>query len=106
LTNKKIFSIIKKVRNSENLMQQVASTFEEFVKVQSKGLITIPKQLRREFKIDEKTIVKIKREGKKITIEPIKTISYPVRSYTKEEVKEFLAYDAAQTKELKKKGLL
>lgn len=87
-------------------MQPPPSTFEEYVKVQSKGLITIPKKLRRQLAIDEQSIVKIKREGKRLTIEPVRTITYPVRTYTKEEIKEFLANDAMQTRELKKKGLL
>lgn len=87
-------------------MQQPISIFEEFVKVQAKGLITIPKKLREELHITEETIVKIKREGQKLTMEPIKTITYPVRSYTKEEIKQFMTFDAAQTKELKKKGLI
>jgi len=87
-------------------MQQPIVVFEELVKVQPKGLITIPKKLRKELNITEETIVKIKREGQKLTMEPIRTITYPVRSYTKEEIKQFLAFDAAQTKELKKKRLI
>lgn len=87
-------------------MQQSTTSFEKYVKVQPKGLITIPKKIRDEMGIVEEAIVKIKRVGRKITIEPVKTISYPVRTYTKEEFKEFLAFDAIQTKELKKKGLL
>lgn len=87
-------------------MPQAASAFEKYIRVQPKGLITIPKKLRQDLSINEQSIVKIKREGNKLIIESVRPISYPVRSYSKKEIKKFLTYDATQTKELKKKSLL
>lgn len=87
-------------------MSQTISALEKYIKVQPKGLITIPKKLRQALSIKPESIVKIKQEGNKLTIEPIRPISFPIRSYSNEEIKEFLSTDAAQTKELRKKGLL
>lgn len=86
-------------------MQQSLTT-EEFVKLLPKGLITIPKKFRDEIGLKENTVVKIKRKGQKLTIEPVRTISYPVRTYTKEEIKEFIEFDRKESQELRKKGLL
>ena len=86
-------------------MQQTP-TQEEFVKLQPKGLITIPKKMRDLLNLEEKGIVRLTLEKGRLYLEPLKTLSYPVRTYTKEEIKEFLALDAKESKELKKKGLL
>ena len=79
---------------------------EEIVKLQPKGLITIPKKIRQKIGLEENSLLRIRQEGKKLTIEPIRIISYPVRSYTKKEIEEFLAFDAKQTKELRKNSCL
>lgn len=86
-------------------MQQQFTT-EEFVKLLPKGLITIPKKFRDEIGLKENTVVKVKRQGQTLTIEPIRTISYPVRTYTKEEIKEFIKLDKKESHKLRKKGLL
>lgn len=88
------------------MQQSAQSTQEELVKLQTKGLITIPKKMRQILKLEEKGIVKLKLEKGRLVIEPVSTLTYSVRSYTKEEIKEFLALDEKETKELKKKGLL
>lgn len=86
-------------------MQQ-SLTQEEFVKLQAKGLITIPKKMRKALNLEEKGIVRVGVEKGRLYLEPLKTLPYPVRTYTKEEIKEFLALDAKETKGLKKKGLI
>ncbi|OGK08688.1 hypothetical protein A2767_01305 [Candidatus Roizmanbacteria bacterium RIFCSPHIGHO2_01_FULL_35_10] len=79
---------------------------EELVKLQPKGLITIPKKMRDFLNFEEKSILRLRVEKGRLYLEPLKTLPYPVRTYTKEEIKEFLALDAKETKKLKKKGLL
>lgn len=85
-------------------MQQI--NLDEIVKVQTKGLLTIPKKLRLKIGLEEKDLVKIREEKGRLVIEPLRTLPYPVRSYTEEELKEFLELDRKETKNLKKKGLL
>lgn len=84
-------------------MQQIAN--EEIVKLQPKGVFTIPKKLR-EGLFDETGIAKIKRIGRKLIIEPVRTLSYPVRSYTDEDLKDFFELDEKESKTLKSKGLI
>lgn len=79
---------------------------EELVKLQSKGLITIPKRFREEFAFEDNSIVRIKKDKGRLILEPVRTLPYPVRSYSKREIKEFLKLDAYETKELKRKKLL
>lgn len=86
-------------------MQQALIT-EEFVKLLPKGLITIPKKIRDDIGLKENAVLKIKREGQKLTIEPVRVISYPVRTYTKEEISEFIKLDKKESRKLRKKGLL
>lgn len=79
-------------------------TQEEIVKFQPKGLLTIPKKFRQKLGFGEKSLVRIKIEKGKLTIEPLRTLSYPVRTYTETEVREFLALDKKGAKDLKKRG--
>ncbi len=85
-------------------MQQV--NLEEIVKVQSKGLLTLPKKLRQKIGLEAKDLVKVREEKGRLIIEPLRTLSYPVRSYTEEDLKEFLDLDKKEAQVLKKKGLL
>lgn len=85
-------------------MQQLVQ--EELVKLQQKGLLTLPKRFRQQLDLKDESIVKIKKEGRKLIIEPIVTLPYPVRTYTKEEIQEFINLDAKETKELKKKKIV
>ena len=85
-------------------MQQ--SVDDELIKIQPKGVITIPKKFREALRISDNDIIRMKREKGKITIEPVRTLPYPVRSYTYEEIKEFLELDKAETVSLKKQKLL
>lgn len=85
-------------------MQQIFQ--EEIVKIQPKGLITIPKKLRQQLGLEENTLVNMREEKGRLIMEPLRTLPYPVRSYTADEVDEFIELDKKETKQLKKKGLL
>lgn len=84
-------------------MQQIS--YEEIIKIQNKGLVTIPKRIR-EGMFEENGLAKIKREKGRVILEPVRTYPYPVRSYTDEELEEFFALDEKETKELKAKKLI
>lgn len=83
-------------------MQQIIQ--EEIVRILPKGLITIPKYLRIELGLEESSLARIKSEKGRLIIEPVRMISYPVRSYSNEEIKEFLEEDEKETEKLKKAG--
>lgn len=85
-------------------MQQVI--LEDIVKMQPKGLLTIPKRFREELGFEEDGLVRVKKEKGRIVLEPVRILDYPVRSYSKEEIDEFLALDRKEAKELKQKGLI
>lgn len=90
-------------KQKEGRMNQL--TDEEIVKIQAKGLITLPKKLRKGL-IDDGGLVRVKKEQGRLVIEPVRTLPYPVRSYTDEEVAEFLKLDEQETRSLKAKVLL
>lgn len=74
---------------------QTTNSNEEWLKVLSKGLITIPKAWRDELGIMEGTVVKARKEGKKVVFESIRT-------FTDEEIDQWLKDDILP-RELKKK---
>ena len=76
--------------------------FEDIVKLQPKGLITIPKKIRDSVGIAERGLLRIRADRGKITIEPVRTLPYPVRSYTDKELAEFIALDEKEGKELRR----
>ncbi len=78
---------------------------EQIVQLQPRWVFTLPRNLRDGF-FDDNRLAKINRIGRKIIIEPVRTLPYPVRSYTDNEVDEFLELDAKESKELKAKGLI
>lgn len=80
-------------------MQQVLQN--ELVKLQPKGLITIPKKIRQSLGFEENGIVRLTSDKGRLIIEPVRMLSYPVRSYTNSEVKEFVEFDKEETKKLK-----
>ncbi|OGG31348.1 hypothetical protein A3A63_00770 [Candidatus Gottesmanbacteria bacterium RIFCSPLOWO2_01_FULL_46_9] len=84
-------------------MQQLP--LEEIVKIQPKGLFTIPKKFRTGL-FEENGLARVRKEKGRLILEPVRTLPYPVRSYSDEEIKEFVDLDAYETKELKAKGLL
>lgn len=85
-------------------MQQAIT--EDIVKMQPKGLLTIPKRFREELGFEEDGLVRVKQEKGRIVLEPVRILDYPVRSYTKEEIDEFFKLDRKETKALKRKGLI
>lgn len=85
-------------------MQQIIQ--EEIIKIQPKGLLTIPKSLRLRLGFVENSLVRVKEEKGRLIMEAVRTLPYPVRNYTDDEIALFLELDRKQSKELKKKGLI
>lgn len=87
-------------------MQIVQETQEKLVRVQNKGLITIPRDFRKALGLNENSMARIKKTNNRLIFEPVTILTYLVRRYTGKEVKEFLAFDRKESSKLKKKGLL
>lgn len=85
-------------------MQQIIQ--EEIIKIQPKGLITIPKRFRQELGFEENGLVRVKGEKGRLIMESVRVLPFPVRSYSKDEIQEFFELDKKETKALKKKGFL
>jgi AbrB family looped-hinge helix DNA binding protein len=68
---------------------------EEWLKVLGKGMITLPKKWRDEMGIGNGDIVKAKKEGNKVVIEPQSQMkaSAPYRVFNDTEIDEFLSED-------------
>lgn len=79
---------------------------EDIIKMQPKGLVTIPKKFRESIGIAENDLVRVRTDRGRLTIEPVRTLPYPVRSYTDSEVREFIELDKKESKELRKKKIL
>jgi len=79
---------------------------EELVKIQPKGLLTIPKKLREKLGFVEGEFARVKEKKGRLIIEPVRTLPYQVRSYSEVDLEEFFAEDERETKLLKKKDLL
>lgn len=84
-------------------MQQLI--IEEIVKLQPKWLLTLPSTLRQGLFEDKGYVRVIKNKGRLI-LEPVRMLTYPVRSYTDEEVNEFFNLDDQESKQLKAKKLI
>lgn len=79
--------------------------WEEIIKIQPRGVITIPRRFRGgEF--GENNLVRVRKAGGNLVLEPVTTLKYTVRRYTDTEVEEFLDEDKRETDELRKKGIL
>lgn len=81
-------------------------TQEDIVKLQPKGLLTIPKKFRMELGFEENGLIRVKKEKGRLVLEPVRMLAYPVRSYTGQDIKDFIDLDRKETKVLKKEGLL
>lgn len=81
-------------------------TYEEIVRIQPKGLITIPARFRKSYGLVENSLAILKSEAGRITITPARVLPYPVRSYTDKEIQEFIKFDKKESQKLRKKGLL
>lgn len=66
---------------------------EEWLKILGKGMVTLPKKWRDELGIENGDMVKAKKEGNKVIIEPRDTQNAPYRIYTDAEIDEFLKED-------------
>lgn len=75
---------------------------EEIASMQPKGVLTIPKKIRDAMGIVGRGLVRIRADAGKLTIVPLRTLPYPVRSYTDKELAEFIAFDEEQGKELRR----
>ncbi len=80
--------------------------FEEIVKLQPKGLFTIPKKFRKALSLSGSDLIRVRNVKGRLILEPVRTLPYPVRSYTDTELDDFLALDKEESKKLRKKGLL
>ena len=77
------------------MAQATNTNREEWLKVLGKGMITLPKKWRDEMGIGNGDIVKAKKEGNTVLIEPqsIMKATAPYRVYSDTEIDEFLAAD-------------
>ncbi len=71
----------------------------DIIRIQKKGLVTLPKKMRDAVGLEENGYARITKEGKKIILEPVR-IDYPVRSYTEKEVDDFITTDREETTQL------
>lgn len=85
-------------------MPQIIS--EQLVRIQPKGLITLPKKFRDTLGLQENQLARIKKIKGQLIIEPVRVLPYSVRRYSNQEIIEFLNLDKQEAKQLKKKGLL
>lgn len=75
-------------------MNQIVNNInQEWLKVLGKGMVTIPKQWREELGLQEGDIVRAKKEGNKLVIEPQKKPLAPYRIYSNAEIDAFLKED-------------
>jgi len=86
--------------------QTASQPEEELVKIQARGLLTIPKKFRQELALEEASLARLRKEKGRLIIEPVRTLPYPARSYTKKDLQSFLKLDKEESKKLRGKGLL
>ncbi len=66
---------------------------EEWLKVLGKGMVTLPKKWRDELGITAGDVVKAKKTGKRVIIEPKQSTQIPSREFSDEEIDEWLKDD-------------
>lgn len=81
-------------------------SFEDIIKIQPKGLLTIPSKLRKSLGFEENNLVRMIVDRGRIILEPVCTIPYPVRTYSQSDIDEFIALDTEESSVLKKKKLI
>ncbi len=64
---------------------------EEWLRVLTKGMVTIPKAWRDEFGLNEGDVIKAKKLQDKIVLEPVKPVDY--RVYNRKELQQFIKDD-------------
>ena len=85
-------------------MQQIQE-WEEIVKMQPRGLLTIPRRFRGE-SFGGNSFVKVKKIRGGLILEPVTILGYAARKYTDSEVDEFFELDEKETRELKGRGVV
>lgn len=80
--------------------------FDDIIKIQPKGLITIPKKVRKALGLEENMLARLRTDKGRLIVESVRTLPYPVRSYTDKELAEFVAYDKEQGKELRRNKIV
>lgn len=75
---------------------------EEIIKIQPRGVLTIPKTFRKIPGFDENCLIRLREEKGRVVMEPVRTLPYPVRSYSKEDLKEFFTLDDKESEMMKK----
>jgi AbrB family looped-hinge helix DNA binding protein len=73
-------------------MQQAIIPNEEWLRILTKGMVTIPKPWREEFNLKEGDIIKAKKTAKGIVFEPPQK-KVPYRIYTQKDLKQFIKDD-------------
>lgn len=73
--------------------QTLVDNNEEWLKVLGKGMVTLPKKWRDELGISSGDIVKAKKNGNRVVIEPQKRKLVPYRVYSDSEIDKFLKDD-------------
>lgn len=84
------------------MTQLTTENQEEWLRILTKGLVTLPKNWREELKISEGSLVKAKKVANKIIIEPLES-SVPYRLYSRQELNQFLKDDVLRKKLKRKK---
>ena len=79
---------------------------QDIIKIQNKGLITIPKSFRDELGLTANSLARITKVKGRLVLEPLKTLPYKVRSYQETEIDEFLELDKKESRQLRKKGII
>lgn len=97
MTRKDYKFTIWKVRKSNFLNMQTTSNYEEeWVKILSKGLMTIPKSFREALGLKKGEVAKVKKIGRRLIIEPRDVADYEV--YSDPELKSMLKEDRLPVK--------
>lgn len=73
--------------------QPTSNIQEQWLKVLGKGMVTLPKKWRDEMALTEGDIIKAKKQGQQIIIEPSKNQTVPYRVFSRSEIEEFLKDD-------------
>ncbi|MEK7129731.1 MAG: AbrB/MazE/SpoVT family DNA-binding domain-containing protein [Patescibacteria group bacterium] len=79
---------------------------EDIIKIQPKGLMTIPKAFRKKVGLEPPALARVRAYRGRLIIEPVRTLPYPVRTYTEGEIDAFFALDEAEGKALRRKGIV
>lgn len=74
------------------MTQRTVRTQEEWLRVLTKGMVTIPKAWREELGFEEGKVIKAKKIANKIIIEPVEK-PVPYRIYSQEELNQFIKDD-------------